>query len=67
MTDHIKLCRRLWFAHLQQCEACYRARMSMGPACPEGQAAYGEYASAIEANRDCESLEATECDPTTNP
>ena len=60
-TSHISLTRRLWFAHLQQCEACYRARVwSMGPACPEGQVAYGEYCAAIQANRDCEHVIATE-------
>ena len=59
-TSHISACQRIWLDHLMTCEACARARVwSMGPACPEGQAAYGEYCAAFEANRDCESLEAT--------
>ena len=63
-TSHIESCRNTWHRHMQYCTDCFQSfYASKAGMCEFGKVVYGEYASAIEAHRDCECLTATEAKP----
>ena len=58
--SHIRLCSARWHTHLIECEGCFKSYYASQPGmCEAGQVLYGEYVASHEANRDCESIEAT--------